>query len=492
MAFFQPRILHKGLILLFVPLVFEVLVAASLIYLQHYYGESVKAEVLRKQIVFHINEFWYHNINMTTSSLAKMLFEGFQVDWTTSDKAGKEYNTLSTLLANDPRQSKNLTDIKNCHFRIREVCNALTAEQQGASGQLGKIISLRRNLNNCKKLLAGNLEIGELIRSFRQYERQASIEATDKVRFIAMLIQLVLIGAVVGSSLIAFILFGFFMRGIHRGVHALIQNIQRLKSGDSLLPVIEGADELALLDARFHDMAREVAAAQKMKQSFVTTISSEFRSPITSTREFLEQVFEDRQGALSERARERAQKAEQSLQRLLGLMNDLLVLQGPGPSRIEIQPRQCSLTKVIQSAIDSVSAFADQHGVRIESPETQMEAYADPDRIVQVLVNLLSNAIKFSPKGSSVIISTATVDHQVEVKVEDKGRGVPADLREAIFEQFQQVTTTDATEKGGSGLGLPICKEIVELHGGKIGVDSEAGKGSTFWFRLPTGGPLKE
>src|SRR4030095_12945105 len=191
MAAFQPRILHKGLILLFVPLLFEVLVAASLIYLQHYYGESVKAEAHRKQIVFHINEFWYHNINMTTSNIAKMLFEGFHVDWSTADKVGLEYKILTTLLSQDPKQLDRLTDIMNCHFRIREVCKVLTAKPAGVSGQLGQIISLRGNLNNGKRLLEENLEIGELIRSFRQYERQASIQATEKVRFIAMLIQLV-------------------------------------------------------------------------------------------------------------------------------------------------------------------------------------------------------------------------------------------------------------------------------------------------------------
>jgi len=102
-----------------------------------------------------------------------------------------------------------------------------------------------------------------------------------------------------------------------------------------------------------------------------------------------------------------------------------------------------------------------------------------------VLVNLLSNAIKFSPRGSSVAVSIVRVDDQLEVRVKDVGRGIPAHLHTAIFERFEQVAASDATEKGGSGLGLPICKEIIELHGGKIGVESEEGAGSTFWFRLP-------
>jgi signal transduction histidine kinase len=165
------------------------------------------------------------------------------------------------------------------------------------------------------------------------------------------------------------------------------------------------------------------------------------------------------------------------------------MLQGPGVSRIEIQPRQCSLTKIIQSSIDAVQAFAERHNVRLEGLDYQVSAYGDADRIVQVLVNMLSNAIKFSQSGSSVTITALPVDGQVEVRVADTGRGIPAHLKDAVFEKFQQVSTTDATEKGGTGLGLPICKEIIELHGGKIGVDSEEGKGSTFWFRMPAKPP---
>jgi len=240
-----------------------------------------------------------------------------------------------------------------------------------------------------------------------------------------------------------------------------------------------------LLDANFHEMADEVALAQRMKQAFLSTISDELRAPIESVRDCLTQLSRGSLGALSEEAALRAQRAERTLDRLIELMSDMLALQAPGPSRVEILPRMCTLAEVIDTSIDAVSALADKNGVRLERPDTQGLAYADPDRIVQVLVNLLSNAIKFSPAGSSVAVSAVQFDDQVEVRVKDTGRGVPAHLRAAIFERFEQVAASDATEKGGSGLGLPICKEIVELHGGSIGVESEEGEGSTFWFRLP-------
>lgn len=104
---------------------------------------------------------------------------------------------------------------------------------------------------------------------------------------------------------------------------------------------------------------------------------------------------------------------------------------------------------------------------------------------MQVLVNLLSNAVKFSPRGGVVRLSAASDADWAEVRVADQGRGIPASFREAIFERFRQVEASDARQKGGSGLGLAICKAIIEQHGGSIGVESEEGRGSVFWLKLP-------
>ncbi len=481
----RPRIFHKGLILLLVPLSFEVAVAASLIYLQHYYEESVQAEAWRKQIVFHINELWFHSTGVTTHGLAKALVKDWSTKKPQNERALSEYRLLKALLAQDDRQRARLEDIMACFYRCRAICSDLAPAASDAGGRLGQILALKKNLTTCKRLLAANSKTGDMIRSFRESALLQSVRTAEQVSVVARLIQLVLAGAIVGSAVIAFFLFRYFMRGINVGVQTLVGNIERFKRGEPLAPAIEGADEIALLDARFHEMAEAVAAAQRMKHAFVSTLSSEFRAPFIATREYLARLSGGSDSALSERGRIRAQQTEKSLLRLIGLMNDLLALQAPGISRIEISPRRCSLTEVTQSAIDAVAGQAEMNGIRLVGLDEQVEAYADPDRIVQVLVNLLSNAIKFSPPGSSVVVSTQTVDDEVEVRVRDTGRGIPAHRRQAIFERFQQVAASDATEKGGTGLGLPICKDIVELHGCKMGVETEEGKGSTFWFRLP-------
>ncbi len=487
----RPRLFHKGLILLFVPLLFEVAVAASIIYLQHYYGEAVKAEALRKRLVFHINEFWYYQANSTTTNLGRAFIKDYVAEPRRFREAAEQYDILTKLLAENRQQLQRLAQVMNLHGQMRDLCGQLKPVLTDSSGRLAQILALKSNLQTLKEMMPLELAIGDFIRSFRQYELVESDKAAEKVRHIAWLIQVVLAVAIIGSIVIAYFLFRYFMRGIHRGVQALISNIKRFKAGEPLAPAIGGTDELAVLDARFHEMADEVAAAQRMKQAFIKTISRELRVPISATRDYVVQLSNGSDSDLSEFARARAQKVEKSLDRLLGLMNDLLVLEGTRVGPMEIAPRQCSLTEAIQSSIDAVAVFAEKSDIRLEGPTEQVFAYADPDRIVQVLVNLLSNAIKFSSPGSTVTIGAYPTDSQVEVRVKDTGRGIPSHLIDAVFEKFQQVDSTDATEKGGTGLGLPICKEIIELHGGKIGVESEEGRGSTFWFRLPALAPVE-
>ena len=484
----RPRIFHKGLILLAVPLLFELVVAASLVYLQQYYGEAVKAEAHRKRILYHTNQLWFFSTQLTTTTLAAT-FVGHHSNLYPNGRAYQQYNVLKGLIASQPEQLIALDNIMLSHDNALNACQNMKPLESDSGGTLAQILALKKNLVTSKKLTEADFETGKLIRAFRDNELKGSEQESERVRRLSWQIRLVLAIAVVGSIVLACLLFAYFMRGIHRGVQSLLLNIQRFKTGEALAPAIEGSDELAVLDARFHRMADEVAAAQKMKQAFLNTVSRELGIPIKAAKDYLTQLGKGSFGELPEEAAVHGRKAEKTLERLIGLMNDLLALQSGGKATMEIHPRMSSVEDMMQSSMDSISAMAETHGVRLEHTDTQLQAYADPDRVVQVIVNLLSNAIKFSNRGSAVVISAAELDEQVEIRVKDSGRGIPANKRASVFEKFEQVASTDATEKGGTGLGLPICKEIIESHGGTIGVMSEEGKGSTFWFRLPTSPP---
>ncbi len=190
-------------------------------------------------------------------------------------------------------------------------------------------------------------------------------------------------------------------------------------------------------------------------------------------------------GTLNEEGRESVRTAEESVQRLIALVNEILDAEKLESGSISIAPQKTNLEKILSMAANAVSALAEAKKIRIDKEKMDVDITADTNRLVQVVVNLLSNAIKFSPPNSKVQLYAKLNGNMVEVSVEDNGRGVPSEHHQMVFERFHQVSPGDAKEKGGTGLGLAICKAIVEAHGGSIGVESEPPGGSRFWFTLP-------
>lgn len=321
----------------------------------------------------------------------------------------------------------------------------------------------------------------ELVRLEERIVRDSPLEQ----RRLRRLIQTVLALGILANIALAFLLFRFFTSTITSRLAIMLDNTQRFKTGSKLNEEIEGADEIASLDSSFHDMARTVSEAQKMRQAFVAMISHDLRTPLTNVQAFLSLLTEGILGEISQSAKDQATKTERNVDRLIRLINDLLTLEKMEAGKMQMQPKVFYLESVIERSIDTIEDFAGQMGVKIEYEESNSEVFADPDRIIQVIVNLASNAVKFSPKGSVVKVIAQELEEAVEVQVIDQGRGVPAEHQEAIFEKYKQVKHEDGTKKGGTGLGLPICKLIIEQSGGTIGVRSEEGKGSCFWFRLP-------
>ena len=227
-------------------------------------------------------------------------------------------------------------------------------------------------------------------------------------------------------------------------------------------------------------------AVEKLKAEFISTVSHELRTPLTSIRGSLGLLAGGVLGDLSDEAREMVTIAERNCVRLIGLVNDILDLERLEQGRLHMEMGEVGFADVLARTREAVQAFAAERQVAVEMEATTVTVQGDDGRLVQVLVNLVSNAVKFSPAGTAVRVTVRESGGRVRVEVVDRGRGVPASHRTAIFERFRQVESSDARDKGGSGLGLAICKAIVEQHGGEIGVESEDGRGSTFWFEIPS------
>lgn len=224
---------------------------------------------------------------------------------------------------------------------------------------------------------------------------------------------------------------------------------------------------------------------ERLKKEFVSTVSHELRTPLTSIRGSLTLLAVGALGNLPEQAKKAVNIAERNTIRLITLINDILDIEKLESGKLDMVFDTLTMSSVLERSDSAIRSFAEQASVKLEILKSNHSVFADGDRLVQVLVNLISNAVKFSPKGSTITVSVEEVANWIEVKVIDRGRGIPEKYKGLLFHRFQQVEASDARKKGGTGLGLAICKGIVEAHGGVIGVESEEGKGSIFWFRIP-------
>ncbi|MEO0759379.1 MAG: PAS domain S-box protein [Cyanobacteria bacterium J06648_16] len=228
-------------------------------------------------------------------------------------------------------------------------------------------------------------------------------------------------------------------------------------------------------------------ANERIKNEFVSVVSHELRTPLTSIHGSLKLLSTGQLGALAPQGQDILEIALANTERLSRLINDVLDLERMESGRVSLVTQPCSLARLMHEAVQAMQRMADEQGVQLMVEPLDVNLQADPDHIVQTLTNLLSNAVKFSTAGTTVRLGAVERDADVEICVEDQGRGIPPDKLEQIFERFQQVDASDSRQRGGTGLGLAICKQIVEQHGGQIWAESIYGEGSRFCFTLPKG-----
>lgn len=244
----------------------------------------------------------------------------------------------------------------------------------------------------------------------------------------------------------------------------------------------------ARLYRQVQEHVQELKNLNRTKSEFVSIVSHELRTPITVAKGFVAVLLTNRDiGPLTPQQERFLTMTSQSIERLSLLINDLLDISQVEAGRLEIEPVEVKLAELLQQAHRDQQASAEKRKVRfvLKLDKNLPGVTADPHRLRQVVDNLLNNALKFTPEGGSVTLSAALRGQDVLVGVRDTGMGLPPEERERVFEKFYQVDAARARASHGAGLGLAIAKSLVELHGGRIWVESEPGKGAHFQFVIP-------
>ncbi len=243
----------------------------------------------------------------------------------------------------------------------------------------------------------------------------------------------------------------------------------------------------ARLFREIQEKSRQLEVANKHKSDFLASMSHELRTPLNAIIGFSEVLLERMFGDLNEKQDDYLKDIHSSGRHLLALINDILDLSKVEAGRMELDLASFDLPAAISNAMTLIRERAQRHGIALglEVDPQVGDIVADERKVKQILLNLLSNAVKFTPDGGRVDVSATVLEDDVVIAVRDTGIGIKPEDQETMFEAFRQVGADYASKQEGTGLGLALTRKFVELHGGRIWVESAPGVGSTFYFTLP-------
>ena len=296
--------------------------------------------------------------------------------------------------------------------------------------------------------------------------------------------------------------FGLYLaRSIARPVKEVADGAARLAGGD-LTTRLEphGIGEVEELTNAFNQMAERLETSRReleeqnerlreseqAKSELVSVVAHELRTPLASVLGFTSVLLQRDVG--EEQRREYLEIIEAQGRRLSALVNDFLDVQRLEEGQLSIASELVDVGRVVREQSELFAGQSPKHLLDVSLPPTPLPVRGDSNRLAQVVANLLSNAIKYSPGGGVVRVAGKQADHVVRVSIQDEGVGIPPELQHDIFGKFVRGHAT-ANGIEGSGLGLAISRSLVEAHGGRIDFKSTTGRGSTFWFELPSASP---
>ncbi|HEY9788097.1 MAG TPA: HAMP domain-containing sensor histidine kinase [Candidatus Obscuribacterales bacterium] len=357
------------------------------------------------------------------------------------------------------------------------------AQDQSATG-LSKLVLLQQigpTLVDANKTNSLCLKLLERQRAKQGEARQRQVQSEQNLHAL-------LNGLLVLNITWLVVAVSIFHLSISRRLRLLVTNARRLSRLDRFESRLRGNDEFVELDASLNEALEKLTAAKDFRENIVSMVVHDLRTPLTAIGTSLELLKNSPKAELNDMSMRKVKAMSGNVDRLIELINNFLDVEKLQLGRLTLSIEDVAVTSVIEESFNALNELAAAKEIQLthDCPPSVL-VRVDRQKIHQVLINFLSNAIKFSPSGSQVSVRVRLADPSpqwVRIEVADQGSGLTAATIEKLFHKFGD------SDKGnpikGSGLGLFITKWFVESHGGKVGVESEEGKGSTFWFTVPS------
>lgn len=585
----QLRLSTKAYILIGLPLIFELIFVSILIFTQAQLERAYAKEIHARAVADTINT----GLATLLKSLGYLILDNVSREGALENQSQSYFHDLNKvrdrLLA---LEADNDTERKNIE-EFADLVDRLIVEFESVRKAVGKdknlaLVSLQLRGGELIELADGFVERQVVIQN-REIERQKDLRAS---------LNTIVFTGIGFNIIIALLLAIAFNRNTIQRLNILRVNADLLARDEALLPKVEGDDEIAIIDGRFHEMADSVRRATKrekailtnttdvifslnasleftfvspasnriwryhedeligreidcvisygdtervrkkllelelshergtiectlvtreaeeiegllsvfwsdtenqlfcvshditerkqlerLRQEIVSMVTHDLKSPLSSLSIIFSFLLEEE--TMSKSASKLCSRGKDSVEHMMRLINDLLDAERLEQGILMLEINEFRARDAISRAVDSVKAIADKKRINIKVLGPNVTVRADRERIVQVLINLLNNAIKFSEADALVKVIASESDGSLCIEVIDNGIGIPSQYIDSIFDKFRQARASDSTKRGGSGLGLAISRWLVEQHGGSIGVESQEGRGSRFWFTIP-------
>lgn len=405
------------------------------------------------------------------------------------DEVTLDYDRLATVCGDDAEGLRYVSLAKQVSHQ--SIDKMLEADPNDINGSMNVFMNVGEVKEKSPQALRARvMEQSWFADNFKRLQ-----EMSDRQRKLLDFISSIIGWSILSNFLIALYLLLNFTRRTNTRLTMLMQNAKRLaevnkpsqasERPSSVLTAGAAADEIVELNMAIQRAEMQLRADSQRRAQIMNTLAQNMQAPLSASISHLDSFERTAGKALSEASKRHLSLAQQSIVRVRNLVADLLAIEQMEVGKIDLKCENFDLALLAEEAISTVSGLASNRNIELINQCSSIDVNADRVRLIQVLVNYLTNAIKFSSEHKSVTITSARHNGMVRVSVVDEGPGIENEDKNRVFEMFFQASGEHQSK--GFGLGLAICKLIVESHGGLVGMESERGKGSTFWFEIPIG-----
>jgi signal transduction histidine kinase len=478
---FSPKLLHKGAILILVPLLFSVGFMLYVYNLTDEADQQAGRQLKTAKILSAADEYQFGWIVVDFTCLAYIVYHqesSLQNHRAAAKKVMYALRDLHELLVDRPESHHELNEQTARFIRVLR-------EKQVAMSLPGNLSLSVLSSAGSKSLRQkwDEMQDGDSLVTVVAEDKNAQAETTERSRIIWNEIGTAMAGGLLVSMLLTLALGAFFYRNILNRLRNVRENIFRMNGRGMLIEPAKSRDEIGDLDAAVHETARRLRELEEYKSRMTGFIGQQLAVPLQAIDQGIQTL--NSAPSLDDACKPWIESAGMAMSRLIKLADELLHLDSLEEGKFQLEIAPTTLTSVVQASCAAVKTIARDKRIKIETNLNDGQVDADTDRLIQVLVNLLSNAVKFSPEGSTINVTSEFLSGRVRLSVIDQGRGIPPEFQTRLFDRYSQADQSDAQDHKGFGLGLSICKSIIDEHGGTITCESTVGVGTKFHVELP-------